>query len=139
MDFTEKYSLTKIHIFPCISGSEFKKYAIVISFVTVICFCFCVAAAACVYLNFVSFANKETRRFVYGFCCCYCCFFVLFFVFFAKTHLTCLTYNVISPDHVNRRSLILAKMCLGMINEHLQKSKLSAWLKIASKKSVAST
>jgi len=40
---------------------EFKKYAIVISFVTVICFCFCVAAAACVYLNVVSFANKEMR------------------------------------------------------------------------------
>ena len=60
MDFTEKYSLTKIHIFPCISGSKFTKYAIAISFVTVISFCFCVAAAACVYLNFVSFANKET-------------------------------------------------------------------------------
>ena len=40
---------------------EFQKYAIVIAFVSVICFCFCVAAAAWVYLNFVSFANKELR------------------------------------------------------------------------------
>ena len=74
------------------------------------------------------------------FCCCFVLFVCLFVcVFFAKTHLTYLTYDVISPDHMNRRSLILAKMCLGMVNEHLQKSKLSAWLKIASEKSVAST
>ena len=98
-----------------------------------------VAAAACVSLNFVSQTKKRVDSHAdFLLLVLLFFFFVFVFVFFFFAHLAYLTYNVMSPDHVNRQSLILAIMCLAMINEHLQKSKLSAWLKIALKKSVAS-